>query len=116
MKVVIFTTSLKVALFFSSRRRHTTYIGDWSSDVCSSDLSSSVRRSDLSLRRKRIGRAQRGLLDRAVARRRGHKKIGRASCRERVENKSADARLIKRHRQDKSDTQTGRHVICEISK
>src|ERR1017187_10757090 len=25
-------------LFFSSRRRHTIYIGDWSSDVCSSDL------------------------------------------------------------------------------
>src|SRR5436189_4869127 len=24
--------------FFSSRRRHTIYIGDWSSDVCSSDL------------------------------------------------------------------------------
>src|SRR5437762_13154420 len=27
--------------FFSSRRRHTRYIGDWSSDVCSSDLDSS---------------------------------------------------------------------------
>src|SRR5437763_2449205 len=26
--------------FFSSRRRHTRYIGDWSSDVCSSDLQS----------------------------------------------------------------------------
>src|SRR5437762_12973636 len=24
--------------FFSSRSRHTRYIGDWSSDVCSSDL------------------------------------------------------------------------------
>src|ERR1017187_10630517 len=24
--------------FFSSRRRHARYIGDWSSDVCSSDL------------------------------------------------------------------------------
>src|ERR1017187_5126665 len=28
-----------VCFFFSSRRRHTRYIGDWSSDVCSSDLS-----------------------------------------------------------------------------
>src|SRR5437762_9354677 len=28
------------AFFFSSRRRHTRYIGDWSSDVCSSDLGS----------------------------------------------------------------------------
>src|SRR5437879_12387261 len=26
---------------FSSRRRHTRYIGDWSSDVCSSDLAAS---------------------------------------------------------------------------
>src|SRR5437763_13858974 len=25
-------------IFLSSRRRHTIYIGDWSSDVCSSDL------------------------------------------------------------------------------
>src|SRR5437762_12573401 len=29
--------------FFSSRRRHTRYIGDWSSDVCSSDLSEALR-------------------------------------------------------------------------
>src|ERR1017187_8892171 len=29
--------------FFSSRRRHTRYIGDWSSDVCSSDLEISHR-------------------------------------------------------------------------
>src|SRR5437879_10779026 len=31
--------------FFSSRRRHTRYIGDWSSDVCSSDLSIEKRMS-----------------------------------------------------------------------
>src|SRR5437762_9250921 len=29
-----------IFFFFSSRRRHTRYIGDWSSDVCSSDLRS----------------------------------------------------------------------------
>src|SRR5437763_14578831 len=29
--------------FFSSRRRHTRYIGDWSSDVCSSDLNRPCR-------------------------------------------------------------------------
>src|ERR1017187_3832240 len=29
---------LYYCLFFSSRRRQTRYIGDWSSDVCSSDL------------------------------------------------------------------------------
>src|SRR5437762_13793593 len=30
--------------FFSSRRRHTRYIGDWSSDVCSSDLDHRIER------------------------------------------------------------------------
>src|SRR5690348_17914391 len=30
--------------FFSSRRRHTRWTGDWSSDVCSSDLGSSFGR------------------------------------------------------------------------
>src|SRR5207248_5201111 len=29
-----------VVFFFSSRRRHTSSYGDWSSDVCSSDLAS----------------------------------------------------------------------------
>src|SRR5437763_11083178 len=32
------SSSLEFFFFFSSRRRHTRYIGDWSSDVCSSDL------------------------------------------------------------------------------
>src|SRR5258707_3321613 len=31
-------TSLCFCFFFSSRRRHTRYWRDWSSDVCSSDL------------------------------------------------------------------------------
>src|SRR5690348_18036118 len=29
--------------FFSSRRRHTRWTGDWSSDVCSSDLKARIR-------------------------------------------------------------------------
>src|SRR3712207_7413519 len=29
---------MRVVFFFSSRRRHTRYWRDWSSDVCSSDL------------------------------------------------------------------------------
>src|SRR5437762_10304961 len=36
--IMIVTIWLRVIFFFSSRRRHTRYIGDWSSDVCSSDL------------------------------------------------------------------------------
>src|SRR5205085_6276085 len=32
--------------FFSSRRRHTSFDCDWSSDVCSSDLVSAIRQRD----------------------------------------------------------------------
>src|SRR5437762_4524795 len=35
---VVQAASVVFFFFFSSRRRHTRYIGDWSSDVCSSDL------------------------------------------------------------------------------
>src|SRR5688572_17912197 len=78
--------------FFSSRRRHTRFDCDWSSDVCSSDLwthhSHSVQlihaAGMLQLLLGNIGRAGGGL--NAL---RGHAniqggKIGRASCRERV--------------------------------
>src|SRR5690625_2799609 len=34
--------------FFSSRRRHTSWPRDWSSDVCSSDLSPEAKRPELS--------------------------------------------------------------------
>src|SRR6266581_172854 len=35
--------------FFSSRRRHTRWTGDWSSDVCSSDLGRGEALRDLAL-------------------------------------------------------------------
>src|SRR5437879_11468096 len=38
----VYHVSFCVFFFFSSRRRHTRYIGDWSSDVCSSDLGTRV--------------------------------------------------------------------------
>src|SRR3712207_8306261 len=37
LKVYLWT-NVKDICFFSSRRRHTRYWRDWSSDVCSSDL------------------------------------------------------------------------------
>src|SRR5256886_3908022 len=87
--------------FFSSRRRHTRFDCDWSSDVCSSDLAKGALNSlflglgAVSLlvgavgvgnvmligvleRRSEIG------LRRALGATRGHIQIGRASCRERV--------------------------------
>src|SRR5262249_61918626 len=76
--------SLPAFFFFSSRRRHTRLVSDWSSDVCSSDLL--CRRHN----RHRIVCA-RADDDRHVGKRRlldgpVELEIGRASCRERVEN------------------------------
>src|SRR5256885_9676347 len=44
-----------IFFFFSSRRRHTRLQGDWSSDVCSSDLNLSVSRPHRSARPVRSG-------------------------------------------------------------
>src|SRR5690606_41153364 len=37
----VFHTLFSLFFFFSSRRRHTRFSRDWSSDVCSSDLADS---------------------------------------------------------------------------
>src|SRR5438874_1352117 len=37
LAVALGTGQLKTGFFFSSRRRHTSSLRDWSSDVCSSD-------------------------------------------------------------------------------
>src|SRR5437867_11847278 len=91
-----------VLFFFSSRRRHTISYGDWSSDVCSSDLGDEVGQvvvlADLVDRQDRrvaqagdVARlAQKAIMfgaptDLWVARHlEGDDKIGRASCRERL--------------------------------
>src|SRR2546430_8604021 len=90
-----------VFFFFSSRRRHTRFDCDWSSDVCSSDLALSLDqqgvvhadRSDLDEYRRRFavrGKARtlaEALQDADVfvgLSVGGIVKIGRASCRERV--------------------------------
>src|SRR3989440_7049158 len=86
--------------FFSSRRRHTRSDRDWSSDVCSSDLSSGISTLDELTRVVDIPEEDEHPTDAAAASRRsagGGKarsgspqgaamafKIGRASCRERV--------------------------------
>src|SRR3712207_9465312 len=44
--------------FFSSRRRHTRYWRDWSSDVCSSDLATSVRSAAPDQRAELVERAR----------------------------------------------------------
>src|SRR5256885_4495087 len=91
-----------ILFFFSSRRRHTRLQGDWSSDVCSSDLRSrqrslssasdshrtSVEETIRKLDNERIQaqiHADATALDRIYAADFiGVGQIGRASCRERV--------------------------------
>src|SRR3712207_7032017 len=48
-----------VVFFFSSRRRHTRYWRDWSSDVCSSDLKLTPAMQGLSLLPVATGREPR---------------------------------------------------------
>src|SRR5205807_4035767 len=91
---------LIVDFFFSSSSRHTRLQGDWSSDVCSSDLLIRARRLE-----KRLGtpahlyyktefysptgshKVNTALAQAWYAKQEGYErlKIGRASCRERVE-------------------------------
>src|SRR5438445_10517042 len=74
--------------FFSSRRRHTRYWRDWSSDVCSSDLAARLELGARECRGQLAGEihpaAQRRLGLRLVVQRVARVQIGRASCRERV--------------------------------
>src|SRR5439155_10100700 len=104
---------LYIFFFFSSRRRHTRWPRDWSSDVCSSDL-----RVDTAVCREPLGAGvitrsvmttigSRPMIYRALGRT-GLKvsavafgagpvsEIGRASCRERVEV-SGGAVAVKRN-------------------
>src|SRR5688500_20111874 len=75
--------------FFSSRRRHTSLQGDWSSDVCSSDLTLERGHERGTRDEGRGGTQGRRRSGRAAAsgpvRRHRAGEIGRASCRERGE-------------------------------
>src|SRR5438067_9893029 len=81
--------------FFSSRRRHTRSKRDWSSDVCSSDLrlqrlgcSDRTAGTEAAARNRHVRAAQRERARPEEPARRARparrRKIGRASCRERV--------------------------------
>src|SRR5256885_9045178 len=91
----------RMSFFFSSRRRHTRLQGDWSSDVCSSDLPRNYAWFIFSMGQAGgwTGFSGRGLHAVAIvilpavlpamfllrSTREGiYNKIGRASCRERV--------------------------------
>src|SRR5437763_12730358 len=98
--ILALLTSLDIIFFFfSSRRRHTRYIGDWSSDVCSSDLWPLPRLAALTLTNpcvpslRSISISSPSIRSPVAARRgsgqssrvngRPSREIGRASCRKR---------------------------------
>src|SRR5690606_40193309 len=102
---------LLLTFFFSSRRRHTRFSRDWSSDVCSSDLQQAPPRAPFPLTLDIVQlhqqvmvsglvhwqRDQAGLIPVATERRTILeallKEIGRASCRERVWISKGDVEL-----------------------
>src|SRR6266516_4927686 len=84
---------LFIWFFFSSRIRHTRSYGDWSSDVCSSDLVCALPVPGVA------GVVWGGLTGVAVG---GRGEIGRASCRERVENSVVAVSLKKKKNQVES--------------
>src|SRR6266496_2327906 len=66
--IVIWLSAIMVFFFFSSRRRHTRSLRDWSSDVCSSDLDPAGCRALRGLRDVSRHRQRRGSLAHRVVR------------------------------------------------
>src|SRR5437867_8046778 len=114
-------SSLISFFFFSSRRRHTRSYGDWSSDVCSSDLTRDAidgmhnftfwhdaLRNALPWIASRVGLAPEDAAA-ACTTAGGHlaDQIGRASCRERVESSVVAGRL------EKEDGEVGERSLKE---
>src|SRR5436189_6479199 len=98
--------------FFSSRRRHTRYIGDWSSDVCSSDhavvvLGQHQRRLHFQHGVEPFENLRLGQVDLV--------EIGRASGRERVEI-SGGAANLKKKKKSNQDTLAERGVNIDVNR
>src|SRR5437588_10856793 len=86
--------------FFSSRRRHTRSLCDWSSDVCSSDLTSRKVEDSSTLDLIVVGTKEALTMVEAGADQVPEDtiQIGRASCRERGERSEAAASIRKEGR------------------
>src|SRR5438045_9438530 len=106
--------------FFSSRRRHTRCLSDWSSDVCSSDLRLCIRDNGIGIPREahekifgifqRLNKHYEGtgiglaIVKKAAERMGAKVEIGRASCRERGESSGEGVSWIKTRRKKERDT------------
>src|SRR6266850_6893385 len=90
--------------FFSSRRRHTRLQGDWSSDVCSSDLTWPGQ--DAIGKRLKFGSPDDPQPWRTV--------IGRASCRKSVD--LGGRRIIKKKKKKKTTTSKKKKIKKQMIK
>src|SRR5256885_8069915 len=98
-QTILYRSGIFAVFFFSSRRRHTRLQGDWSSDVCSSDLGAPTHSHPVEeVLTVREGEAEMWIGDAHITLSAGQSlivpagrlhgfrncEIGRASCRERV--------------------------------
>src|SRR5262245_66420774 len=79
--------------FFSSRRRHTSCLSDWSSDVCSSDLAPWAARGPFEL--TVLPREHRSIFEQSTAHRSEERRVGK-ECRSRGEQEQERRRAEKR--------------------
>src|SRR5947199_10410780 len=109
-----------MAFFFSSRRRHTRCLSDWSSDVCSSDLAWSASFTWLASApaadRPAMGALAnqvKDALQAALAAREGA--LGAARSEERRVGKECRARWRPEPQRNKTDTNTISHQSDQIA-
>src|SRR5690349_24593793 len=82
--VVLFEAYVFSAFFFSSRRRHTRSLRDWSSDVCSSDLTHAARqRAAVQFGHQHVAGPRAFVEERALRWRSEERRVGK-ECRSRV--------------------------------
>src|SRR5437867_13435038 len=95
---------MRSVFFFSSRRRHTRSYGDWSSDVCSSDLFATVTTSPPSPRSAGRWRSSPTTPSRARISRSEERRVGK-ECRSRWggEQLKKKDRIEGRHRDSKAN-------------
>src|SRR5690625_5309607 len=106
---MLYQSFLESYFFFSSRRRHTRWPRDWSSDVCSSDLALN-RLEAIWVGMQHV----RGMLhphpDRLQPVQRlglGFREIGRASCRERGSMAGGAVKVKRKERKKKVNSSSG---------
>src|SRR5437868_7426367 len=97
MLILCVNHSVYINFFFSSRRRHTRSKRDWSSDVCSSDLGFKSLQSETELHLAPLGNTHGLPTRRETSLPDALRKIGRASCRERVEVSVVAVALYRKH-------------------